>query len=135
MNFPRLNACLAASAAGAVLLTASSLHAQQPSETELRRVAVESANGTDAGEGAGTVKGIVAKKSKSAPKTATPLIETPQAVNVVTRDQMDAQGANSIAEALRTVRQNLRYAAAAIFQLRSERSRGSTIMRPSTSPK
>ncbi|QDC00760.1 TonB-dependent siderophore receptor [Mesorhizobium sp. 8] len=101
MNFSRLNACLAASAASAVLLTAGSLHAQQPSETELQQVVVESANGTDAGKGTGTVKGIVAKKSKSASKTATPLIETPQAVNVVTRDQMDAQGANSVAEALR----------------------------------
>jgi len=101
MIFSRRNACLAASAAGAVLLTAGHLHAQQRTETELQQVVVETGNGKDAGEGTGAVRGIVAKKSRSASKTATPLIETPQAVNVVTRDQMDTQGANSVAEALR----------------------------------
>lgn len=53
----------------------------------------ESATGPD--------KGVVAKRSRSASKTDTPLRETPQAVSVVTRDEMDAQGANTVGQALR----------------------------------
>lgn len=45
--------------------------------------------------------GIVARRSAGATKTDTPLLETPQAVSVVTRAQMDAQGANTVSEALR----------------------------------
>lgn len=45
--------------------------------------------------------GIVATRSKSASKTNTSLRETPQAVSVVTREQMEAQGANTVSEALR----------------------------------
>jgi iron complex outermembrane receptor protein len=44
---------------------------------------------------------IVAKNSASALKLGTSLLETPQVVNVVTRPQMEAQGANSVAQALR----------------------------------
>lgn len=54
------------------------------------------------GEGTGEAAGsIVAKRSVAASKTDTPLLETPQVVNVVTRKQMDVQGANTVAEALR----------------------------------
>ncbi|MET3792868.1 TonB-dependent siderophore receptor [Aquamicrobium terrae] len=49
----------------------------------------------------GPDQGIVAKRSRAASKTDTSLRETPQAVSVVTRDQMDVQGANTVAEALR----------------------------------
>jgi TonB-dependent siderophore receptor len=49
----------------------------------------------------GPVKGYVAKRSAAATKTDTPLIEVPQTVNVVTRDQMEAQGAQTIIQALR----------------------------------
>jgi iron complex outermembrane receptor protein len=52
-------------------------------------------------EGGGSGTGIVAKRAKSASKTDTSILETPQAVSVITRDQMDAQGANTVAEALR----------------------------------
>ncbi len=45
--------------------------------------------------------GIVAKRSAAASKTDTSILETPQAVSVVTRGQMDAQGAGSVSEALR----------------------------------
>jgi iron complex outermembrane receptor protein len=44
---------------------------------------------------------IVAKKSRAASKTSTSLLETPQALSVVTRQQMDAQGADSVPQALR----------------------------------
>ncbi|MGO4333890.1 TonB-dependent siderophore receptor [Labrys sp. KB_33_2] len=62
---------------------------------ELDPVVVQ-ATGGPSGE-----RSVVAKRNKSASKTDTPLIETPQAVSVVTRGQMDAQGANTVAEALR----------------------------------
>ncbi|HEV7306073.1 TonB-dependent siderophore receptor [Ensifer sp.] len=57
---------------------------------------------TGAGETAGgPFKGYVAHRSATATKTDTPLIETPQAVSVVGRDQMNAQGAQTVSEALR----------------------------------
>ena len=49
----------------------------------------------------GSADGYVAVTAVSATKTDTPLIETPQSVSVVTQDQMTAQGAQSVAEALR----------------------------------
>lgn len=49
----------------------------------------------------GTADGYVAVTAVTATKTDTPLIETPQSVSVVTSDQMTAQGAQSVAEALR----------------------------------
>lgn len=45
--------------------------------------------------------GIVAKRAVSGTKTDTPLVAVPQSVSVVTRDQMDAQGAATIDQALR----------------------------------
>lgn len=49
----------------------------------------------------GPVKGYVASQSATGTKTDTPLIETPQSVSVVTADQIKAQGAQGVAEALR----------------------------------
>lgn len=46
------------------------------------------------------VKGVVAKVSGTGTKTDTPLIETPQAISVVTRDQMNQQGAQTVNQAL-----------------------------------
>lgn len=51
--------------------------------------------------GTGPVDGYVAYKSTAGTKTDTPLIKTPQAVSVVTRDQMDVQGVQSVSQALR----------------------------------
>lgn len=45
--------------------------------------------------------GLVATSSKSATKTNTPLLETPQSVSVITRQQMDTQNIRSLNEALR----------------------------------
>ncbi|MFM0738770.1 TonB-dependent siderophore receptor [Paraburkholderia xenovorans] len=47
--------------------------------------------------------GYVAKSSTAGAKTNTSLLETPQSVSVVTRDQMDAQAAQTIDAALRYV--------------------------------
>jgi len=49
----------------------------------------------------GHVEGIVATRSGTAMKTDTPLIETPAAISVVTQDQIQAQGAQSVAQAVR----------------------------------
>ncbi|MDO9709104.1 TonB-dependent siderophore receptor [Paracraurococcus lichenis] len=49
----------------------------------------------------GPVSGYVAERSASGTKTDTPLILTPQNVTVVTRDQMEAQNARNLGDALR----------------------------------
>lgn len=49
----------------------------------------------------GPVDGYIARRSDTATKTDTPLIETPQAVSIVTRDQMDDQAATTVSQALR----------------------------------
>ncbi|PZO78705.1 MAG: TonB-dependent siderophore receptor [Mesorhizobium amorphae] len=56
--------------------------------------------GTGEGE-ANEQKGFVAKRSASATKTNTPLIETPQSVSVVTSDQIERQEVRSIRAATR----------------------------------
>ena len=48
----------------------------------------------------GPVQGYSAARSAAATKTDTPLIETPQSVTIITRDQMVDQGATSVQEAL-----------------------------------
>jgi len=50
---------------------------------------------------AGPIDGYVASRSVSATKTDTPLVEVPQAISVVTRDQIVDQGAQSVSQALR----------------------------------
>ena len=49
----------------------------------------------------GPVVGYLANQSASGTKTDTPLLETPQSISVVTKDQIAAQGAQTIVEALR----------------------------------
>lgn len=44
---------------------------------------------------------VVARRGSTATKTGTPLLETPQAVSVVTRKQLDLQGSPTIYDALR----------------------------------
>jgi iron complex outermembrane receptor protein len=49
----------------------------------------------------GPVPGYVATNSATATKTDTPIIEVPQSVSVVTRDQMDDRNVQSLADSLR----------------------------------
>ncbi|MFT3940234.1 TonB-dependent siderophore receptor [Rhodopseudomonas sp.] len=49
----------------------------------------------------GPVRGIVAGRSATGTKTDASLLETPQSISVVTRDQIQQQAARSVAEALR----------------------------------
>lgn len=51
----------------------------------------------------GPVDGYVATTSASATKTGTPLIETPQSISIVTADQIEAQQAQDLGQALRYV--------------------------------
>lgn len=63
--------------------------------------AVTVTSAPDAENPTGPVKGYVAKRSMTATKTDTPIIDIPQSISVVTRDEMDARGATSILEVLR----------------------------------
>lgn len=51
--------------------------------------------------GTGPVVGYSARQSVTATKTDTPLLETPQSISVVTKDQIKDQGAQSVQDALR----------------------------------
>lgn len=61
--------------------------------TSVTGAAVESAYGP--------VNGYVASRSATGTKTDTPILEIPQAINVVTADQVQAQGARNLTQALR----------------------------------
>lgn len=49
----------------------------------------------------GPVDGYVAKRSATATKTDTPLLETPQSISVISREQLDKQDPDTVGEALR----------------------------------
>nr|WP_314422097.1 TonB-dependent siderophore receptor [uncultured Erwinia sp.] len=49
----------------------------------------------------GPVTGYVASNSTAGTKTNTPLMKNPQSISVITRDQVDVQGAQSLTQALR----------------------------------
>lgn len=75
---------------------AQSTPAPEQAESALPTVTVTS----DVPETAsGPANGFVARRSATGTKTDTPLAETPQSVSVVTRDQLEAQGADSLDQA------------------------------------
>jgi iron complex outermembrane receptor protein len=51
--------------------------------------------------GTGPVQGYVATRSVTGTKTDTPILETPQSISVVTRQQVEAQGSQNLQEAIR----------------------------------
>jgi len=65
----------------------------------LDTITVESEIGRESATG--PVDGYVAQRSAAGAKTNSSLMETPQSVTVITRDQIEAQGARNVAEALR----------------------------------
>ncbi|CAE6801626.1 Ferrichrome outer membrane transporter/phage receptor [Paraburkholderia nemoris] len=83
---------------GAAASGASSTAADAASSNTLPAVVVSAPAGDET-----ETFGYVAKRSTAGSKTNTPLIETPQSVSVVTRDQMDAQAAQTIDAAIRYV--------------------------------
>lgn len=91
-------AMIAAQLAATVsLLALTSAQAQSAATTELEQVTVQAT--TEKGDG--PVEGYIAERSVSGTKTDTPLIETPQSISVVPKDQIEDQGATSVSEALR----------------------------------
>ncbi|WP_424630774.1 TonB-dependent siderophore receptor [Bradyrhizobium sp. SYSU BS000235] len=51
--------------------------------------------------GTGPVNGVLAHQSVTATKTDTPILETPQSISVITKDQVAEQGAQTVQESLR----------------------------------
>ncbi len=69
--------------------------AQQQTETKLEAIVAKGDR-----EAGGPVEGYVAKSSRTASKAGTPLLETQQSVSVITHDQIEAQGAQTVGQAL-----------------------------------
>src|SRR5262245_47244746 len=77
-----------------------SVASRAPAATQDTAPALPSAR--SAGEKAnGPVNGYLATQSATATKTETPILTTPQSISVVTKDQIAAQGAQNVTEALR----------------------------------
>jgi len=72
-----------------------------PVDSTLPAVKVTAQSEQDAAYG--PTKGYVAQSSSTALKSGTPILETPQSVSVVTRDQMDQQNAQTLNAAVRYV--------------------------------
>lgn len=106
-----VNAELTVGAAASQLLQGSGLSVQitgstlvidkaaSPSAATLPAVTVSAAAQQETATG--PVLGYVARRSVTATKTDTPLIETPQSISVIGREEMDARGAQNVMEAVR----------------------------------
>lgn len=70
---------------------------QDATDTSLEPIVIQ---GRGNGDPKGPVDGYVAKSSSTASKTGTPLIETQQSISVITRDQIEAQSAQTLGEVL-----------------------------------
>ncbi|WP_426304649.1 TonB-dependent siderophore receptor [Acidovorax facilis] len=112
-----ITVCRTAIAHAALLALCGAAHAQQATPTVPTAPAAPAAEkalapvtvsaGAEQESPTAPVTGFVAKRALSATKTDTPLIETPQAISVITRDQMEAQG-------VQTLRQVTAYTAGAV---------------------
>lgn len=73
--------------------------ATQTSDTTLPAVTVNAS--AERETAIGPVPGYVARRSQTATKTDTPLLEVPQSISVIGREEMDARGVQNIMEAVR----------------------------------
>lgn len=93
---------LASTALGGLVLATQAVHAQNAAqasgEIQLETVTVTEQS---AESGTGPVNGYVATRTTSGSKTDTPILEAPQAVSVVGREQIEQQGAQTVVEATR----------------------------------
>jgi iron complex outermembrane receptor protein len=89
---------LAASVSGSAVVVRA-VPAPQAGETTLPVVTVTA--GAEQESATGPVQGYVAKRSAAGTKTDTPLVEIPQSITVVGREQIADQGAQSLQETLR----------------------------------
>jgi iron complex outermembrane receptor protein len=85
-------------AGGVFAQSAGTPEAASGAAAELPAVTVR-ASGVDE-TATGPVHGFVARRSATATKTDTPVMETPQSITVITRDRMEAQGAQSVQQAI-----------------------------------
>jgi iron complex outermembrane receptor protein len=83
----------------AVVRSRSSLASRGPSGTQEPGPGLVGRSAT--GKANGPVQGYLASQSATATKTDTPILTTPQSISVVTKDQVEDQGAANITEALR----------------------------------
>ncbi|MEP7456503.1 TonB-dependent siderophore receptor [Phyllobacterium sp. SB3] len=84
----------------AALMSLTSVNAQTADPSiRLNEIVIEG-SGAEA-TATGPVRGFVPERTATGSKTSTPIEDIPQAVSVVGRDQIDAQGAQKIDEALR----------------------------------
>ncbi|MFN3437844.1 MAG: TonB-dependent siderophore receptor [Acidovorax sp.] len=119
---PGTTLCRTAIAHAALLALCGAAHAQTapatPAPTAEKALApVTVSAGADNESPTAPVTGFVAKRALSASKTDTPLIETPQAISVITRDQMEAQG-------VQTLQQVTAYTAGAVSNYFDSRTDG-----------
>ncbi|QQP90781.1 TonB-dependent siderophore receptor [Skermanella sp. TT6] len=91
-----LLARLLGTAAVMILPAGASAQGTEGGQIVLPPISVE----TTAPTGTSPVQGYVAPVTSTATKTDTPLIETPQSISVITRDQLDDRAVQSITEAL-----------------------------------
>ncbi|NLR99814.1 TonB-dependent siderophore receptor [Rhizobium sp. P38BS-XIX] len=70
--------------------------AAQEKSTQLAPIVVQGASSSN-----DTSDKIIAKSTRSATKTATPVVETPQSISTVTRKQIDEQNPQTVSQALR----------------------------------
>lgn len=84
--------------AASLALAQEQAPASEPVHHSLPVVTVSGSSGVESPTG--PVQGFVAKRAVTATKTDTPIIETPQSITVITRDRMELQGAQSVAQAV-----------------------------------
>ncbi|MET0313312.1 MAG: TonB-dependent receptor plug domain-containing protein, partial [Hansschlegelia sp.] len=72
----------------------NSAEAQTPTATELEEISVQGRGRAEKAEG--PVDGYVASRSATGSKSDTPLVETPQTISVVTRDEIEDRGAKTL---------------------------------------
>lgn len=91
--------------AGTALTTAAQAQVLAPAASEavtLGEISVQGANGIIGPQGGVTI-GYLTKQTRSATKTNTPLLDTPQSVTVVTREQITDQNFQNLTDQLRYV--------------------------------
>lgn len=108
--FSRFSDPLASITASLLLVSGASVYAEETSKGGVQETGKARLNDTytvtvTAGkmsdEGNGPVRGYVAEQSRVGTKTNTSILETPQSVSVITREQMDTQQPVSSSSALR----------------------------------
>ncbi len=98
MNRTLQNALTTAALLGGWALAPNLAFAQDAEQaTALAPITVKGAVDEDP---TGPVKGYVARSSSTATKTGTPILETQQSISVITRDQIQAQDAETVGQAL-----------------------------------